>query len=172
LGNESADNGAYWIDLLDDPLVGVLKTIFFEVRDEDYQSLPINNASPYHFRWRDILESLEKVESGEDSGGLQRVKLDTPSIATMAMFMERLRKKETYSPPKTTANDIFVVAQGSGTTRVGDQSFSWSYGDVIAVPSWTNYSHEPAETAILLRVTDQPVMEALGWFRTENNSTE
>lgn len=167
LGNESSGSSAYWIDLLDDPLASVLKTSFFEVRDEDYQNLPVNDSSPYHFKWRDLQPSLAKLNPEPEMGMGRRLKLETPSIASMDMFLEQLDNNIKYEPAKSTANHIFVVAEGEGTTKVDGKSFAWQRGDVVAVPSWTSYSHWPSTDATLLEVTDQPVMEALGWFRTE-----
>ena len=45
--------------------------------------------------------------------------------------------------------------------------FDWKRGDVMAAPAWRPHFHESSDDAILLRVTDEPVMKQLGFFRTE-----
>ncbi len=44
-GNGNLEAPAFWVDFLDDPLVAALKTIFFEVRDEEYKEMPIKEGS-------------------------------------------------------------------------------------------------------------------------------
>jgi gentisate 1,2-dioxygenase len=48
---------------------------------------------------------------------------------------------------------------------VEDKTFNWQRGDVIAVPSWKLFNHRASTNATLLEITDQPVIEALGWYR-------
>ena len=92
--------------------------------------------------------------------------LDTPSIPSMDLFMERLDNKMKTRAIKSTANHIFVCVEGSGSTQVEDISFSWERGDVVAVPSWKSFSHHSSVKSTLLEITDQPLMELLGWYRS------
>ena len=69
---------------------------------------------------------------------------------------------------KSTANHIFICAEGSGTTTVKQNAFSWERGDVIAVPSWSDFKHDSNEHATLVEITDQPLIEMLGWYRESN----
>lgn len=165
LGNDSETLGAFWIDFLDDPLVSALKTIFFEVRDEDYEAMDTNNNSPYHIKWRDLEIKLENSDPNEDESYGCRVKLNTPSIPSMNLFMERFDNKMKTRPIKSTANHIFVCVEGAGSTEVEGISFSWERGDVVAVPSWQSFFHRASVKSTLLDITDQPVMEMLGWYR-------
>jgi gentisate 1,2-dioxygenase len=68
---------------------------------------------------------------------------------------------------QTTANNIYAVVEGSGTTNVDGERFEWRRGDVIAAPAWRPHSHQAGEDALLLRVTDEPVMQRLGFLRIE-----
>ncbi len=38
---------------------------------------------------------------------------------------------------------------------------------MLAAPAWRPHFHEASDDAVLLRVTDEPVMKQLGFFRTE-----
>ena len=165
LGNDNDELGAFWIDFLDDPLVSSLKTIFFEVRDEDYQAMETNQNSPYHIKWRDLEKKLEMSDPSMDESYGYRIKLDTPSIPSMDLFMERFDNKMTTRAIKSTANHIFVCVEGSGRTEVEDVSFTWERGDVVAVPSWKSFFHSSFVKSTLLEITDQPLMEMLGWYR-------
>ena len=166
LGNDNEKLGAFWVDFLDDPLVSSLNTIFFEIRDEDYEAMEENHDSPYHIKWRDLDKELENLDSGVDESHGRRIKLDTTSIPSMDLFMERLDDKMKTRAIKSTANHIFVCVEGSGSTQVEDTSFPWERGDVVAVPSWKSFSHHSSVKSTLLEITDQPLMELLGWYRS------
>jgi len=80
--------------------------------------------------------------------------------------MERFDDKMKTRAIKSTANHIFVCVEGSGSTQVEDTSFPWERGDVVAVPSWKSFSHHSSVKSTLLEITDQPLMELLGWYRS------
>jgi gentisate 1,2-dioxygenase len=86
---------------------------------------------------------------------------------TIGLFMMRLAPRAKTAPYKTTANNIYAAVKGTGATTVDGQRFEWSRGDVIAAPAWLPHFHEASEDALLLRVTDAPVMERLGFYRVE-----
>ena len=165
LGNDSDESPAFWIDFLDDPLVSSLKTIFFEVRDEDYQSMETIHESPFHIKWSDAEKLLTSAVPSADECYGCRIKLETPSIPTMDLYMERFGSKMRTREIKSTANHIFICVEGSGSTEVEGTSFRWGRGDVVAVPSWKSFSHQALEKATLLEITDQPLIEMLGWYR-------
>ena len=71
---------------------------------------------------------------------------------------------------RTTANNIFAVVRGSGMTTIDGERFEWSRGDVMAAPAWRPHFHEASDDAILLRVTDGPVMQRLGFHRVETQA--
>jgi gentisate 1,2-dioxygenase len=62
------------------------------------------------------------------------------------------------------------VVRGSGASTIDGERFDWTRGDVMAVPAWRLHFHEPADDAILLRVTDAPVMQRLGFHRVEGEA--
>lgn len=169
LGNDSEDTPAFWVDFLDDPLVSNLKTIFFEVRDEDYENMKAVDDSPYHIKWQDVDKLLQNTASGDDEKYGCRIKLDTPSIPSMDLYMERFEIAMTTKAIKSTANHIFVCAEGTGSTEVEGDSFSWQRGDVVAVPSWKSFCHRATANSTLLEITDQPLIEMLGWYRNDSD---
>jgi gentisate 1,2-dioxygenase len=85
----------------------------------------------------------------------------------MALYMMRLDRGIRTAPYRTTANNIYAVVQGEGTSTVDGERFEWRRGDVIAAPAWRPHCHEATGGAILFRVTDEPVMQRFGWWREE-----
>ena len=92
-------------------------------------------------------------------------------VAVIAgLFMMRLEPRVQTAPYKTTANNVYAVVKGTGATIVDGERFEWSRGDVIAAPAWLPHFHEAAEDALLLRVTDEPVMQRLGFYRIDGEA--
>jgi gentisate 1,2-dioxygenase len=65
---------------------------------------------------------------------------------------------------------MYAAVKGSGATTVDGERFEWRRGDVIAAPAWRPHFHEAAEDALLLRVTDEPVMQRLGFYRVDGET--
>ncbi|MEI9987489.1 MAG: cupin domain-containing protein [Aliidongia sp.] len=76
-----------------------------------------------------------------------------------------LSGKAQWNCTRNTANQIFTIVEGSGVSMVEGREFHWSVGDMIAVPSWYGHSHTVHEDAVMLRVSDEPLMRMLDWFR-------
>lgn len=166
--HENAGNDdCYWLDFLDVPTVHLLEPMFFE-RHPDGLEAEVEDVeiSPVAFRWEDTLAALES--SSDDAGGMcaAQVELGDPALDTVRLYMQRLAKGVTRTH-RTTANSLFAVVEGQGKTCVGDTELTWARGDVVAVPAWRAYRHEASEASVLLRVTDKPVFEKLGWLREE-----
>ena len=164
LGNESESHSVSWIDFLDDPLVSHLQTIFFEVRDEQSSILPVQDNSPLHFKWADVKRQLAR-QPNIDSLGRHRIELPSKAIPTMRVLAEDLPAGLLTGRSKSTANRLFMGAEGAGVTVVGNNRFAWTRGDVVAVPAWTPFHHETAKGGILIEINDEPVKDAFGWYR-------
>ena len=57
------------------------------------------------------------------------------------------------------------MIEGSGRTRIGDRTFDWARGDILAVPCWQPFQHEVREQTHLVRVSDEPLMRAFDFLR-------
>ena len=84
--------------------------------------------------------------------------------------MMRLAAGRRTATHRTTANNIFAVVRGSGASTIDGERFEWKRGDVMAAPSWRPHFHEASDDAILFRVTDEPVMKRLGFYRVEGQA--
>ena len=166
---------AYWLDFLDVPLVQLLEPMFFEAAEDDSNGAddsgpaPAEAATdqPFVFSLQDTLRRLgeAKPEPGGPFG--TQIELGHPALATTALYMMRLAPGVRTAPYRTTANNIFAVVQGEGASTVDGERFEWRRGDVIAAPAWRPHWHEATDDAMLLRVTDEPVMQHFGWWREE-----
>lgn len=157
----------YWLDFLDVPAVHLLEPMFFQPhpdgREPEWREV---EETPMAFRWEDSVAGL--AASRDDAGGLcaAQIQLGDPAMATVRLFMQRLAVGPTRTM-RTTANSIFAVISGNGRTEIGDATLDWARGDIVAVPAWRPYRHIAEGDSVLLRVTDMPIYEALGWLREE-----
>jgi gentisate 1,2-dioxygenase len=56
---------------------------------------------------------------------------------------------------------------GEGSSTIGGKPFRWKRGDVMAAPARRACRHVAESESYLLRVTDEPLMRRLNWFREE-----
>src|SRR6185295_197480 len=137
---------AYWLDVLDVPLVQLLDPMFFEPHPDEFETeVVVPNASLMHFPWADTERRL--AEAGKAANGnpaeiaLGGQGDQTSALDTMALSMTELKAGQATAPRKVMANSVLGVAKGSGTTEVEGITLSWSRGDVIVVPAWHEHLH-------------------------------
>ncbi len=161
--NEGRTN-AYWMDFLDMPLVHFLGPMFFEPHPDGLErATGIAGDSPARFPWAETRRRIEAQTETEP--GRREIELGNPALPTIALHVLRLEAGASFAMAPTTANSIFAVMQGSGTSLVDGLSFDWRRGDTIAVPTGCEHTCRPATQSYLLRVTDEPVFRQLGWLR-------
>jgi gentisate 1,2-dioxygenase len=163
---------AYWLDFLDAPLVQLLEPMFFEPLDEDktheaFDKAPPTKESPFVFPMTETMQRLDAAPAEPAGPFGTQIQLGAPALDTIALYMMRLTPRVKTAPYRTTDNNVYAVVKGTGATTVDGERFEWSRGDVIAAPAWRPHFHEAADDALLFRVTDEPVMQRLGFHRVE-----
>jgi gentisate 1,2-dioxygenase len=157
---------AYWLDVLDVPLVQLLDPMFFEPHPDEFETeVRVPNDSPMHFPWADTQRRLDAAAAASNGAGHVEVALGGPALDTMALAMIRLKPDGATPSRKATTNAVFGVVEGQGSTTVEGETMHWKRGDVIVVPSWQQYVHSSEGGAVLFRATDDPVMSKLGFLR-------
>jgi gentisate 1,2-dioxygenase len=158
------DRPATWIDYLDVPLVQLLEPIFFEHHPAGIEKPERETPeSPFIFSFSKIEAQLSAAPADPQYG--RQVELGKPALKTMGLYMTRLDAGSKTARLKTTANNVYTVVRGEGRTVVDGEAFEWKRGDVIAAPSWRSHHHEAGSESILFRVSDSPVLAALGLLR-------
>jgi gentisate 1,2-dioxygenase len=142
-----SDQEGYWIDFLDAPLVQHLGPMFFEVHPDT-------------------------LESAEIAPGVRTLELGPPQLVTFDRVVLHLAAGTQWSCARSTANRIFTVIEGEGVTRVAGREFHWRTGDMLALPSWYEYRLDASSDALLLRVSDEPLLRMLNWYRVDGTATQ
>jgi gentisate 1,2-dioxygenase len=163
--NESAQD-AYWIDVLDAPLVQFLGPMFFNVHPERLEpAVKIDSGSPMRFAYADYKPAL--LLADEIAPGVRTLELGPSALPTFDRVSVHLKAGTEWSCQRSTVNQIFTVIEGRGESLIEGRRYAWSAGDMMVVPSWYLQEHVAHENAVLLRVSDEPVMRMLGWYRQQ-----
>jgi gentisate 1,2-dioxygenase len=146
--------------------------MFFEPLDEDasHEAFEQEPAAPttdssFVFTLADTVRRLDQAEPTPSGPFGTAIELGNPALDTAALHMMRLERGVRTTPHQATANNIYAIVKGSGTTTVDGERFAWSRGDVIAAPAWRPHFHEASEDALMFRVADAPVLQKLGFYR-------
>ena len=165
---DQGQHDAYWIDFLDVPLVHRLESMFFEPHPDHFQKVeqrpPI---SPLRFTAQDQDGLLARAA---EQGGLRSVRLDTPSIRTIALTVHQLEPGVNLPARRDAAGHIFAVINGNGRFEVDGQVFACERGDLVAIPIWKPFNFAAATATRLLEVSDLPVQQSMGFYREEHLS--
>jgi gentisate 1,2-dioxygenase len=160
----------YWVDVLDVPLVHLLEPMFFERHPDKFEAVTqAASHSPLAFRWEDSLRGLDAAGAPSHGMAQREIELGAPALKTTAVHVQRMHGGFTSATHRTTANAVFTVLDGEGTTRAGEAEMHWKRGDVFALPAWRAYQHTVAQDAHLVRVSDEPVLRAFDLLRTQAN---
>lgn len=95
--------------------------------------------------------------------------LGGPVMATLAVTLQRLRAGFSGVARRQTGSKLYWVVDGSGSTEIDGVMHHWSRGDFLTLRPWAWHRHvNPGATdAVLLQVSDAPVLQALGYWREE-----
>lgn len=158
----------YWMDFLDVPLVHLLEPMFFEGHpdgvEKDVEQI---DDAPIAFRWSDTEAWLDAAAVSAGSQVAVSVRLGPAQLDTIALTMHRVPAGAATAAQRTTANRIFAVVKGAGVSHIDGEEHAWAFGDTIAVPAWRPCSHRADDEAVLLEVSDEPVLAKLGWLRSQ-----
>jgi gentisate 1,2-dioxygenase len=91
-------------------------------------------------------------------------------LPTMACYIQLIRAGERLQAKRETGSAVFYVERGQGETIIDGVRFTWGKGDVLVLPSWALREHHntsASEDAILFSISDSPVLEKLGLYRSE-----
>jgi gentisate 1,2-dioxygenase len=194
-GNPGTDP-VVWMDGLDIPIVNLLDTSFIERYPGEVQPhtiaegdslaryganmLPVDytpsrpNSPIFNYPYARSREALNELYRNGPVHPCHGVKMRFVNPAnggspmpTIGAFMQLLPagfKGEAY---RATDATVYAVVEGTGRTRIGDQTLTWSPRDIFVVPSWAPVAHEPDGESVLFSFSDRPVQKVLGLWREE-----
>jgi len=186
-----------WFDGLDLPFAAHLRTIFLQFAPDDDAPPPMpaqvddaviragtlpSNPDPvwcrhsprYRYAGSEIDAALSALPQAADGSRLLRYVNPATGGAvmpTLDCYALRLKAGASTRAWRSTGNAIAVVAHGAGYSHVGNHKINWQKNDVFTLPHWHWISHCAQEqNSQLFLMTDQSLLEALGYLRTEYES--
>lgn len=197
-GNETKER-VVWMDGLDIPLVQSLEAMFFQLYTSPQVpiSRPANASRQLHghphlsptwvkeksrssplliYSWdqtREALHALRQHEGNPHDGvalEYRHPQTGGPVLPTIACWIQLLRAAEHTAAHRHTGSAVYYVVQGQGETVIDGQRFSWTQGDILALPPWALHEHantSSEQDAVLFSIQDTPVLEALGLYYEE-----
>jgi len=178
-----------WLDALDVPLHRYLGTDAFEpgpahdVPDApDDAAFAFANIVPdlggdapafspvFRYPWAAAREAVRAAPNGKD--GARRVRYVNPltggsTMPLMDCYLTQIDKGRDTIRFRTTANAVCLVCEGSGTTRVGEDTVAWNVHDVFSLPHGNWITHRADETATLFVVTDRDALRRLDLLKEQ-----
>jgi gentisate 1,2-dioxygenase len=196
-GNDT-DERVVWMDGLDIPLIASLEAMFFQFyKDTQVSSTrPANASKQLHghahlsptwvkektrssplllYSWDRTWEALNALRDHAGSA-FDGIALEYrhplsggPVMPTMSCWVQLLRPAEHTKAHRHTGSVVYHVVRGEGMTVIDGQAFSWSKGDIIALPPWSLHEHAntSSEDTVLFSIQDIPVLQALGLYYEE-----
>lgn len=161
------DEQAFWFDCLDLPLVHLLEPMTAEEHPQHWETdIETVVESPMRLEWAETRRKLDHCERSDDHFG-KTVDLTSALMSTITIKVHEWDAGWSNRPYRHHANTIYVVLRGSGKSAIGDAEFSWSFGDVIAVPMNVRVAHTVDEDAVMVALSDEALMKHCGYYALE-----
>jgi gentisate 1,2-dioxygenase len=155
--NES-DAASYWIDFLDVPFVQHSEAMFFEPHPAGFETITGNGPSPHRIPAGAALGSGTDAKVAEIAAGV---------MPTIGLYLLRLPGGMRRDVAKTTINHLYAVIAGKARIEPeGCPGESLGVGDVMVVPCWHAHALVAEQDAVLLQVSDEPLLKKLGLVKT------
>lgn len=159
-----------WLDGLDLPNFRHFPVHFVEHFDKPrYPAEDVDSASsPLVFPWPEMKEKLDGTAG--DWVTRRYLKDDGSEVSrVLGGCAERIWAFTSSAPQRETTSAIYHVIAGRGRSVIGEKEYVWEEGDTFCIPAWYRYQHfADGETVYLYRFDDKPMIDALGFYRSED----
>jgi gentisate 1,2-dioxygenase len=185
-----------WLDVLDVPTVNFFDAAFSEHLDREMQSNTKEDGDSYarygsgvlpddapkglmrspiinypYSRIKPVIERMAKSDDIDPHHGA-RVRYANPidggwATPTMGAHLALLPNGFRGKDYRSTDGAIFVCVEGAGSTKIENETFDWTPGDVFVIPSWKRYAHTAKGESVLFSISDRPAQEKLGLWREQ-----
>ncbi|HEY2228863.1 MAG TPA: cupin domain-containing protein [Xanthobacteraceae bacterium] len=155
------DQTSFWIDFLDIPFVQLTEAMFFEpYPGGGLEAIKVSGPTPFR------IPCAQALGAGRDA---KLVEIAKDIMPTIALHLLRQPAGGHVDAPKSTTNNIYAVVSGRVRfTAEGGLDETLAPGDVIAMPCWHAHTIDAPEDAVVLRVSDEPLLAKLGLAKTAN----
>ena len=197
-GNES-DGPMVWLDGLDMHIVNLMDASFRDaypdavhpvdrpegaaMAEAGCNLLPVDqtyrtqNSPIFNYPYRKTREALDKLARFRDPDPwhAHKMKYINPvnggwAMPTISTWMQLIPKGFQTAPYRSTDSAVFTVAEGHGTSTIGDDTFEWGPHDIFMAPSWVPHRHSASSDAVIFIYSDRVVQEKLDFWREKKEA--
>jgi gentisate 1,2-dioxygenase len=130
------------------------------------------SAPLFHYpygEWRPALDALARAEAPDPHLGhaleFRNPADGGPVMPVIAAHVRLLPQGFETEPRRATDGTVFVVVEGRGTARLGEEEVALEERDIVVVPSWTALRLRAETELVLFGYSDRAAQERLGLFR-------
>lgn len=158
-----------WLDVLDAQLHRYLGTDTFEPGPA--HDVPDASNETYSFPWADAVAALARVRPGPDGAKHHRYvdpRTGGPVMPLLDCYAVEIDAGTETVPTRTSSHAVCAVMEGTGTSRIGEDSISWEPRDVFSLPdgNWTSH-RAGGGVARLFVCTDREILRRLDLLSEE-----
>jgi gentisate 1,2-dioxygenase len=179
-----------WVDALDVPFQNYLKNAVFEPGPVgEPLSLPPDSAfvgaglmaatpitpTPYspmfRYPWETAVRALQALPPSPD--GSRKLRYTNPInggavMSTLDCYLLGLEKGVDTRPVRANCNAACAVAEGEGSSTIGEQTIHWGKNDIFTLPhgQWISHKASAPDTK-LFQITDREIFRRLDLLREE-----
>jgi gentisate 1,2-dioxygenase len=90
-------------------------------------------------------------------------------LPTLDCYLLGLEKSQPTQKRRTTSSAICVVAEGEGSSVIGDKTIAWRRNDVFTLPHWQWATHTASSaSARLFFMSDRELLASMAYLREEH----
>ena len=185
-----------WLDGLDMHIVNLMCASFREgypgkvhpldrpegaaMAEAGHNLLPIDQVygsqtSPiFNYPYRSTREALHQLARfrAADAWHAYKMKYINPvnggwAMPTMSTWMQLIPKGFKTASYRSTDSAVFTVVEGTGSSKIGGETFDWGPHDIFVAPSWIAHEHTASRDAVIFIYSDRVVQEKLDFWREE-----
>ncbi len=166
---------AIWIDILDIPTVNFLGCSFLENGDINNQLYSAKySLDKLHFKYQNWREKIFLMYNSIDNNVKNDIQLcygihtgEFPSLPSLSSSLNLISGKNKLPWQRTTESLLYVILEGNGVSYVGNEKFNWQAGDILVIPPWYPFKHELNGNAVMILISNKPILEKLFLLRTQ-----
>ena len=167
------DRRAFWLDVLDVPLVLSLNQTLYEPAQGPEQPPldPGHAVRAVRYPWAEAVRQLAQAPVRRDLGQVHEYRdpaTGGPTLPTLMCRLVRLPPGHVGVPIRHTASAVWFVVRGTGRAEINGTPLDWSWRDSFVIPNWCHHTlsnRSQTEDAVLFTVSDRPALTALGLYR-------
>jgi gentisate 1,2-dioxygenase len=182
-----------WVDALDVPLHDYLRTAVFEPGpahdlvpippDAGFAapgltpvpSAPTSYSPLFRYPWESAVKALGSLPAAPDGSRHLRYTnplTGGPVMSTLDCDVLEIARGQATRERRSNGNEVCVVVEGEGESRIGDTVIAWGWKDFFSVPrgAWTSHKAASAN-ARLFRINDREMLRRLDMLREETRGS-